>query len=131
VIENNLALFQEKTGCHLNPSEMFEYITTRAANNIFKNSLNKSQALTGILFGYGTLNALGFESFSSANNSHLSSERRQQRDHEDSIQPFTPFFSSFSAEETENLMADYRRQREEILKIYTNKTDFLEITRLC
>jgi hypothetical protein len=127
IIENNLALFQRKTFCNLNAFEMFDYIVANAGDNIYKNSLNKSQALTGILFGYGTENATGFEDFFSVKRGPLPPESRYHIEHEDSVRPFIPFFSSFSVEETQSLIADYQQQRQEILKIYSNK-DFLETT---
>lgn len=129
VIENNLVLFQEKTGCNFNTVEMFDYIVTNSGNDIYKNSLNKSQGLYGILLGFGKENSIGFENYFCINKSRgpLPPETGQHIDHEDPILPHIPFFASFSAEETQNLVTDYRRQRQEILKIYSNK-DFLETT---
>jgi hypothetical protein len=126
VIENNLAIFQEKTGCDLNAYEMFDYIVTNSSNNVFKKSLNKSQALYGILLGYGTENSVGFENYYVKKN-HLPTESGQHLDIEDSSLPIIPCFASFSAEETQNLTADYQQQRQEILRIYSDK-DFLETT---
>jgi hypothetical protein len=116
VIEGNLALFQEKTGCNLNSSEMFDYVFT--SDDVFKKGLNKSQALTGMLFGYGTGNAVGYENHFSVNRCPVPPECTDtEGDTEDSCLLFIPGFVSFSAEETRNLMADYRQQRQEILKM--------------
>jgi hypothetical protein len=131
VIESNLALFQKKTGCNLNTFEMFDYIVTNAGDDIYKKSLNKSQGLYGILLGYGTENSVGFENYFSANRAPVPPECLQhldtEEDTEDSCLLIIPGFASFSVKETQNLVADYRQQRQEILKIYSDK-DFLETT---
>jgi hypothetical protein len=126
IIEKNLGLFQKKTGRTLNAVEMFDYIVTNANGNLYKNGLNKSQGLYGILLGFGTENALGFEKYCSVR-TPLLLNTRGHRDITDPVLPKIPSFASFSAEETQNLIADYSRQRQEILKIYSNK-DFLETT---
>jgi hypothetical protein len=125
-IKNNLVLFQEKKDCNLNEFEMFDYIVTHARNGLYKNSLNKSQGLYGILLGFGTENSLGFENYYSVKR-EPSLNSTAHIDTQDPVQPSIPFFASFSAEETKKLIADYQQQRQEILKIYSDK-DFLEIT---
>ncbi len=127
VIENNLTLFQRKTGCNLNALEMFDYIVANARGDIYKKSLHKSQGLYGILLGYGTENSVGFENYFSVKRDPLPAESGQHIDTEDSVLPFIPFFASFSADETRSLMIDYRQQRKEILKIYSSG-NFLEKT---
>jgi hypothetical protein len=125
-IENNLVLFQERTGCNLNAFEMFDYIVTHAGNDLYKNSLSKSQGLYGILLGFGAENSFGFENYYSVKR-EPSLNSTAHIDTQDPVLPPIPFFASFSAEETKKLIADYQQQRRKILKIYSNK-DFLETT---
>jgi hypothetical protein len=129
IIENNLSLFQKKTSCNLNAIEMFDYIVKSAGNDIYKNSLKKSQGLYGILLGFGTENSIDFENYFYLNKTRgpLPPETGKHIDIEDPLLPPIPFFASFSAEETKKLIADYQQERKEILKIYSNK-NFLETT---
>jgi hypothetical protein len=122
VIEKNPAIFQEKTGLCLNSNDMFNHIVM--SGNLFKIGLNKSQALYGILLGYGTENSLGFENYFSVKRDYLPESLAHIKV---TGRLSLPCFASFSKEETEKIMAGYQQQRQEILTIYSNN-DFLETT---
>jgi hypothetical protein len=93
---------------------------------VYKKGLNRSQALYGILLGYGTENGLGFEEYYSVKRDVPAKNVVELNDNEDTPL-LTPHFASFSKKETQRLIREYRRQRRDILKRYS-KGDFLEIT---
>jgi len=125
-IEANLSLFRNKLERNLSPKEILENIIT--SRNVFIDGLNKSQALYGLLLGYGKKNAVGFEKYTERRNISLPFPKKSA-----DILPIemdeliVPCFASFSDDETLQIVKKYSRERDIIREIYS-KGNFLEIT---
>lgn len=124
-IAKNLSIFQEKLASKDNMEILLENLLT--SRNMWKEGLNESHALIGILFGYGSLNATKFEDY------HTTSLKFFLQG--SSFVPPEPIlyalplptFASFSDSETAQLQQNYAQERAFILDHYA-KGDFLEIT---
>lgn len=129
VIEENLTLFRDKIGTNFSSSEILEHIVS--SRNVFRDGLNKSHALLGLLLGYGKQNAVGFEKYFSKNRKlhFLSFAPRNSAEvvHLEMDVLAIPSFSSFSNKETNRIVKKYNQERDRIMEIYS-KGDFLETT---
>lgn len=126
-IKDNHSLFVNKLGLNLPPIEILEYVVSKP--NLFKDGLHQSQALLGLLLGYGKDNSIGFEKyFSKKRQSYLPTPRSTSEMLDvENCELMIPCFSSFSNKETWNILKQYTKERDEIIRIYSNG-DFLEIT---
>lgn len=125
VIEKNLTLFQEKLVSKDQPKILLGNLL--ASRNIWKEGVNKSQALIGILFGYGFENAKSFENYYTTTlKFFLPPPTSSQSEPMLYLLPL-PFFSSFSESETAQLQQNYAQERAAILDRYA-QGNFLEIT---
>lgn len=127
IIKDNLVLFREKLSKNLTPREIIDNIV--ASRSVFRDGLNKSQALFGLLLGYGKKNAVGFENhFTKNRKAHFLFPKKSAE-----IVPIemdeliVPCFASFSNKETNRIIKKYLQERNKIIEIYS-KGDFLETT---
>lgn len=127
IIENNLSLFIEKIGVSLEPVEIFELILS--SSNLFSEGLQQSQALFGLLLGYGKENSMGFEKQFSKKRAfnHASPMNSIEVVAVDTNALMVPCFSSYSHKETWEIMKQYEKERDGIIQVYSCG-DFLEIT---
>lgn len=129
VIEKNLPLFRDKIDANFSSREILEHIVS--SHNVFRDGLNKSHALLGLLLGYGKQNAVGFEKYFSKNRKlhFLSFAPRNSAEimHLEMDELAIPSFSSFSNKETFQIVKTYNQERDRIIEIYS-KGDFLETT---
>lgn len=127
VIESNISLFINKIGVSLQPEEILEYIVS--SSDLFKEGLCCSQALLGLLLGYGKENAIGFEKhFSKKRNLFRATPMNSSEIfHLEDEGLMIPGFASFSNKETWQIMRKYKKERGTIIDIYSNG-NFLELT---
>ncbi|MCH9609809.1 MAG: hypothetical protein S4CHLAM45_08940 [Chlamydiales bacterium] len=125
-ITMHLSLFQEKMGKECSASEIMDKIL--AKEGFLWNRLGCSNTLYGILLGYGKENSIAFENYSVKKapllfpGSSVQPERLQQI--------ALPYFVCFSEKESEHLIKDYKKQREQIICAYKDK-DVLSFTLKC
>lgn len=125
IIEKNLALFREKLGCNFTPKEILESIVS--SDSVFKEGLKESQALFGLLLGYGKNNAIGFENYFTKNKKSHSPTKSMELMSMQEEELAVPSFASFSKKETYKLIEKYRKERSVILELYSNG-NFFELT---
>lgn len=123
-IQENHNLFKEQLEVDKTPEEILEQLLL--SRNFFKEGLNGSQVLFGILLGYGTENSLGFNSYNSGTTEPPPKTFEQSTKINRYYMPL-PFFAIFSEKETNDLLQSYSLQRKKILSMYS-KGNFLKTT---
>lgn len=121
-INSNLDHFQDKLGEKLTAEEIFQRLIS--SGNVFSNALNKSQALYGLLLGYGRENAKGFDDYY-VNNQKQKGPKLTSLQHKEG-ELMIPPFASFSKNETKKIQKQYKKDRRVIQKNFS-EGDFLEI----
>lgn len=126
-ISENLDLFQKKLKCSDSPDKILDYLKLCSDS---LGVLGGSQALYGLLLGFGRNNSLYFEHFYTDKMYFL--KPLNMFNPETCISPFKmrlPDFASLDDEDTERLRKNYTEQRSRMIELYS-QGDFLEIT-LC
>jgi len=129
VIADNLSLFRLKIEKNLSPSEILEHILS--SDEIFTDGLQGSQALFGLLLGYGRKNSIGFEKYYSKEKRayFLFPKASYEVAPVETSEFIVPCFTSFSNRETKKLLGSYNKQRKEILHLFA-EGNCLEIVLL-
>lgn len=124
-IRNNHKLFVIKLKESRRPIDILQKVIS--CPNVFRDGLNQSQALLGILLGYGKKNSVSFEKQWQKKSTYFYKQIQEEviDIHDDKL--LAPSFSSFSKKETSQLKKQYQKERDLINKYYLNN-DFLEKT---
>jgi|GEM_PF-2346968 hypothetical protein len=123
-VRDNIDIFKDILGSEINPEKVLQAIET--SNDIYE-TLGDTHLLYGILFGFGTQNAIAFHQKFDLELPLPDPMPFHTEEPEDHPLPLPYFMTFFPNAETERLQKQYANEREMILSKYS-KGDFLEIT---
>lgn len=124
-IAAHLKMFRKKM-CHADSVDMIMQ-TIQSSPDVY-DGLSKSQALYGVLLGFGMHNSLYFENYYSHKMYFLAPLKSFNSEPPVSLCKIElPDFAVVDSEETEQLRKKYLEDRKRITEIY-EKSDFLEVT---